>query len=316
MSGLNDLRMKQGPERPKPLSQEEAESFVKRGLRPAKPEEMHARCVDGRYEPGAGVISMAGGDLGLLAVGYAAMDTLSGRGISISRDTMKDAVLKVIGGGDRGKGIEKFHYHTDEESIQRNGTDGSKDKQGERFFGCGHCKRLLTGDGYYLNETLKGYLRSDLDEIDRAGTKPYPLKGGHHDHRERAVFVVQRVRDLHAPNIGADENLLSFEEGAQYKPYVLDSQVHVLNENARSQAFVYNRGAVNLRLRALAETLVNELDPGNPIPEVTESVYNILKEVEQVHLGNTVGALAAGLPVYDVFVDPKSGEEEVVKRPV
>src|SRR5262245_3507405 len=71
-----------------------------------------ARCLDGRYKPGAGVIAMPGADAGVLAVALAALPAL-GEGIaaSIGADHLTQIVFGVVGG------MSNFSYHTDRPSL-------------------------------------------------------------------------------------------------------------------------------------------------------------------------------------------------------
>lgn len=271
---------------PKPnLTLEQAETFVGKALREARAQDMEGRCIDGRYEPGSGAISMAGGDAGLLAVGLALAERLRAEGeADITNELVLETVLETIGGK------ERFHYHSD---THNNGN----------FDGCGHCRLLKTlPEAYGMAPEQGQFLQETLAALNEEGIGPKVLKG---DHEERAVFITQRVNNLQ------EKRPLTTEEvnDPATKAWVLDSQTVLPGESDASQAFVYRRGMVDMRLRAFAKALEKRL-PGFELSD--EQLVLRLKEVEQKHLSLTTTELAKGKPVYMVYIDAKTGEYEVV----
>lgn len=210
--------MTQNAEKPKGLTFEEAQAYVQGALREAKPEDMRARCIDGRYPEGSAAIAMPGGDAGLLAVGLAAARRLRAEGGTVSDKAVRDAVFETVGGK------EKFNFHTDNHTMEKGGE--------VRFDGCGHCRLLKERlQDYQLDETQAEFFVQTLEEVNAEGVQPDVLEGSH---AERAVMIVQTKN----PN---------------GKAYALDSQTRL--GGATTQAFVYESSLAQQRFEALAANL-------------------------------------------------------------
>src|SRR6185436_18347834 len=71
-----------------------------------------ARCLDGRYKPGAGVIAMPGADIGVLACALIVAKWFAKRfDRTIAADDLREVVCGVVGG------MPNFSYHTDRPSL-------------------------------------------------------------------------------------------------------------------------------------------------------------------------------------------------------
>ena len=310
MPEINSEDMSHGPVMKEVFNQAEAESFVERNLHIAESQELQEDiCIDYAYPAGSGASRFAGGDLALLAAGYASLEGLRSLGLKdASREIIEEAVFKALGKGDIEKGKSKFHIHTDEEHW------GMGADLLTRLSGCGFLRNLLERDANFSDETDRGHLQYVLSKIVSIKI-PTILKREQGVHPQ-AVFVVQRVKRLDLPDakLRDKDNLLSFAESANQPMYALDSKESG-RENKRSYAYVYNLGAANMRLREVAQYLKEEYEPGgSPIPDVEESVSEKLKEAEDVQRDRTVAALAGDLPVYDVFVNPYTKNHKVVRR--
>jgi len=306
-----DMFATQTEKKPEGLTGEEAWLFVQNCLAFAEPEQLHGRCIDGRYGPDAGAISMAGGDLGLLAIALAARrkvnedlygESEAGRGLT--RDFVLDAVYKIVGGK------EKFHYHSDAHTYSSSEDTDSV----ERFKGCGHCKMLLNEpEKYGLTSEDVVFITSALDDLDTHDVPPTVLHGAH---KERAVFIVQRVHAI--PDNGEDPVPITFQDAADERtPVPILSSQSFTSKNREGelvQAFVYNRGPVNIRLFELARAFKRELEPEASLPvedAEKEVLFTTLKALEQQHLDNTREALAGDLPIFVVSVVAVKGEPYV-----
>lgn len=211
--------MTQNTEKPKGLTLEEAQAYVQGALREAKPEDMRARCIDGRYPEGSAAIAMPGGDAGLFAVGLAAARRMRAEGGNISDEAVRDAVFETVGGK------TKFNFHTDNHTMEKGGEI--------RFDGCGHCRLLKERlQDYQLDKQQADFFAQTLEEVNAEGVQPDVLEGSH---AERAVMIVST-------------------KNANGKAWALDSQTR-LNGAAETQAFVYESTLAQKRFDTLAANL-------------------------------------------------------------
>src|SRR3989344_8385685 len=206
-------------EKARGLTLAEAHEYVRGALRETRPEDMRARCIDGRYPQGSPAIAMPGWDAGLLAVGLATARRLRSKNVKVSNEEVRDAVFNVIGGK------KNFNYHTDAHTMEKSGE--------ARFDGCGHCRLLkMHTNDYLIDEEQGRFFARTLEEVSDAGVQPDVLEG---QHAERAVMLVRS------------------KSGANGRTWALDSQakqgIHP------TQVFVYETDLANNRFKALSEAL-------------------------------------------------------------
>jgi hypothetical protein len=84
------------------LTPTQIEEFAHKARWEVRQEDMRAnrsRCMDGRYKPGAGVIAMPGADVGLLAIGLVAAESIARRsGRTVPDQELYEIVFDAIGG--------------------------------------------------------------------------------------------------------------------------------------------------------------------------------------------------------------------------
>ena len=269
---------KNAMEKISPFGIEDARAFVGRSLWEARANNKGARCIDGRSKPGSPAVSMAGGDAGLLAIALAATNRLRSKAsVVISDMDVLTSVFSTIGGKDQ------FQYHTDEHA-EHSGGDG-----------CGHCRLMKENPSVYgMSSDQADFFASTLREIRADGIEPVVLEG---EHLERAVMLVQYVENLETKQPPNEEN------SQDAKVWVLDSHSEIDPE----QAFVYQADLVVCRLKKLAHEMAATAQGG-----ITESeILDVLEDVEQTQLAQTVSVLAPALPKFKVFVEVGTGAFEV-----
>jgi hypothetical protein len=278
-----------GPPRRPDLSSKEVEEFARKARWQVHSDDTRAhraRCLDGRYKPGAGVIAMPGADVGVLAIALAAGRWLEERfSKSVGAEELRHAVFGVVGG------MGNFSYHTDRASLAV-GT--------ERYFGCSYCRLLSVEPALFQPHALDCAqlvrLRQTLEGLERERIRPDILRGGHD---EAAVLFVRNVHDL------VNAKPLSPEDIRQArKVWVLDNCA-VLRGAGRRRAFVYQRDLAETRLSALADALARAIGAG---ASRADEVRQKVREIGAAHVRRALQHLAGDLPFYEVLIDVESGE--------
>ncbi len=160
---------------------QEVKTFVKNNLVVANNDT--ALCGDGRpvadeqrVKETEGAIREFGADLGFV---FAVASTLARKKIDISAEEVTNGVIDALL-ETRGED-SSVYYHTDEES-EKKGT-----------IGCGHAARITN----IQNESLYAPLTSDYAKkiydffISHPKAKKVVLRGGHEDHKEEGVLLVE-----------------------------------------------------------------------------------------------------------------------------
>lgn len=271
------------------LSRSRVDEFVRKArwqVRSNDPRLRRARCLDGRYMPGAGVIAMPGADVGLLAIAHAAAPVVGEMlGRKSSAEEIAQAVLDAVGGP------ANFSYHTDR------AFSGSGPR---RVLGCGYCRLLFEQGKSFAPAALENWqlalLLDMLEGLHKEHVKPDVVRGGHD---EAAVLVVRNVHDLH------DCIPLSADDIARAPSlWVLDNYA-VLRGIGRKRAFILQCDLFEARISTLAGAWMN-LSGGKA--DARDSIEPMLQDIGAVHVARSLDHLAPGLPRYDVFLDVDTGE--------
>jgi rhodanese-related sulfurtransferase len=264
---------------------------------------LHGRlsCVDGRDD--AGVLGTPGGDAGELVLALSAIERLTGRAFSPGEIR---AILRR-----RLDTLGRFYMHTDvlaannaiktmraDRRFDEALTNVSEALEWRRFWlqppesvraplldyatqapniGCGHLKRALTLPDAYLtrSELVASVLSAyHCERWDGSAETELVVLGG--DHHEGAVLNV-RV------------------EGAVH-PF---TRIPLVSPSAFGQQIFINHPQVASYLRRqLAEMIALQRDL---VPEVdAPELHAEMERIAEAQLLSTLGALAKGLPIYDV----------------
>lgn len=273
-------------------------------------------CVDGRDD--SGIIGSPGGDAGEMLVGLRALEKMLHRELSETEvGTLLARRLDVFG---------RFYMHTDLDASNASIAamradprfagllDGVSDTLEWRKFlasppraiqdallehslhpmhiGCGHLRLSLTQARAY--DTREGLVASLLRCFQRKYWEGAPelesvaLAGGH---TERAVI-----------NVRVGGPLMPFSRIPLVSPAVGGAQV-----------FVHHPRITSYLRRQLAKFLAMQTDIlGGPREIDPDELHLEMERLGALQLGQTLGALAKGLPIYDVTFH---GEERVEVRP-
>lgn len=178
---------------------EQAQEFANAQKVPLTAQNMHSRCVDGRYEgDGLPMIAKPGGDIGDVMVLMAAANEL---GVKLDPHQALEIVTKRVGG------VSEFQCHTDEHAENEHAAHG---------MGCGHFKKsLLEPEVYGLSKEQTEALAKEVNLVVEQGAHEEVLHG---DHAEQAVLVVESDKYGIAP-------LRRTEQGVQ-EAFVYQKGVH------------------------------------------------------------------------------------------
>ena len=267
---------------------------------------VHGRlsCVDGRDD--AGVLGTPGGDAGELVLALSAVEKLTGRALS---QEQVDALLRR-----RLDALGRFYLHTDVHAANNAITQMRADRRFDgpltgvfealewRSFwanppqavreplleygvsppnvGCGHLKRALMFSEEYGTRT--GLVASVLSAYHRerwAGAPEMELVVLGGAHAEGAVL-----------NVRVEGDVMPFTRIPLVSPSAFEQQMFINHPQVAS----YLR-------RQLAELIVRQKDivPGLPAADL----HAEMERIAAVQLGSTLGALAKGLPIFDVTFD-------------
>lgn len=264
---------------------------------------LHGRlsCVDGRDD--AGVLGAPGGDAGELVLALSAVERLTGRTFS---QADVDGLLRR-----RLDAIGRFYMHTDvhaaNHAIVRMRADRRFDEalanisealQWRKFWalppdevrghvlelavspptiGCGHLRRALQlSDEYQTRADLVASVLSAFHRERWAGSTDTELVVLAGDHLEGSVLVVQIEGGVH--------------------PF---TRIPLVSPSAfGKQMFVYHPQVASYLRRQLAELLVQQRDL---VPALeAAALHDEMEKIAGVQLASTLGALANGLPIFNV----------------
>lgn len=269
---------------------------------------LHGRlsCVDGRDD--AGVLGTPGGDAGELVLALSALEKVTGHTLSPAQiDSLLRARLDMLG---------RFYMHTDvtasNHAIAQMRADRRFDEAltgvGEaltwrRFWecppegvrapllayasepaniGCGHLRRALQfSDAYGTRPEIVSTVLSAFHRERWAGSPEMDLVVLGGDHHEGAVLSVRVQGDVH--------------------PF---TRIPLVSPTAFGQQMFVNHPQVASYLRRqLAEMIVLSC---RIVGEVDAAALHAeMERLAEVQLASTLGALAKGLPIFEVTFDPE-----------
>ncbi|OGK25309.1 hypothetical protein A3F58_02410 [Candidatus Roizmanbacteria bacterium RIFCSPHIGHO2_12_FULL_37_9b] len=161
-------------------------------------------------------------------------------------------------------GIENFSFHSDHHGDPKIPASG-----------CGHIKQQnLDPKAYGLEDDQMKFIETALTKAKKKGAKEIVLEG---EHQEGAILQINGPYSLYPGS------LLETDQG-----------------NAQVQVFIFHSTLVNERHRLIAKKLIEkkavELFPGCD----EEYLYEVLSEVTESHLFETLKRLASGLSMFQV----------------
>lgn len=258
-------------------------------------------CVDGRDD--SGVIGTPGGDAGEMLIGLRGLEK------TMHRDLTADEVSTLL--MRRLDAFGRFYMHTDSaaghETVRALRTDprfaGTLPDKDElllwrgflaqppaplrpalvehllkpQHIGCGHLRLALAeAPAYDLRESLVSAMLRGFHEKRWAGAPELELVSLAGGHTERAVLLVRMAGRLHA-----------FSRIPLVSPAVYGAQV-----------FVHHPRVTSYLRRQLAEFLALQSDICGAIDP--EELHIEMERLGGLHLGQTLNALAKGLPIFEV----------------
>lgn len=248
-----------------------------------------SRCIDGRYEsklkvksqkskiePQLEPLAKPGSDIGDLLTIFAARREY---GLEIENEKIFKAVLKTVGGW------KNFRFHTDNHSLNSN-NQISKPKQtpisnyqfliSNSFLGCGHFKQASKEPEAYglVSEEIE-MINDFLKKAIKKGARCTILKG---EHLEGAVFIVKSTSWSLLPQLIKKETEIELTE-----------------------IFIYQKTLDDRRRKILAKNLLSDVKA--PFSFDEEYLYQILSQVADDQLLETINRLAKDLPVFEVVID-------------
>lgn len=162
-------------------------------------------------------------------------------------------------------GVKNLRFHTD-----------SHAEQGKVLAGCGHVKQIVNDlEAYNITKEQAEFMAEQFASAKKAGAMESVLQG---DHKEAAVLFIK-----------GDYGVLP-----QYRFESREGGMEV-------QIFIYHNTFVDARHRLFVKKLIEHKAltlEGKPLDE--EHLYALLSEAAEVHLMETAGRLAKGLPIYEV----------------
>lgn len=269
---------------------------------------LHGRlsCVDGRDD--ASVLGTPGGDAGELVLALSALERLTDH--RFSQADVSELLERRI------DTLGRFYYHTDVHAANH----AIKDMRADRRFddalkfvsealewrsfwksppdalkeplmqyalspaniGCGHLRRALTmSEAYGTRADLVASVLSAYHRERWAGSEETELivLGG--DHQEGAVLIIRVEGEVH--------------------PF---TRIPLVSPSAYGkQMFVYHPQVAAYLRRQLAEMIVVQRDLVPPVPAAT--LHAEMERIAEVQLASTLGALAKGLPIFEITFDAR-----------
>lgn len=170
-------------------------------------------------------------------------------------------------------GFENFRFHTDDHNLN------SKSEILNSFLGCGHFKQAYQDSAAYSlsKEEIKA-INKFLTEAKKKGAKGEVLQG---EHLEGAVLIVKGDHWSIAPQLMLNNEVI--------------------------EAFIYQKTLDDKRRRILAKHLLPYVKAPFSVDE--EYLYQIMSQVADNQLLETVSRLAKDLPVYEVAFEEDGGFE-------
>lgn len=267
---------------------------------------LHGRlsCVDGRDD--ASVLGTPGGDAGELVLALAALERLSGHRFSQAEvDAILERRLDTLG---------RFYYHTDVHAANHAIKDMRADRRFDeaiadvyealewrRFWrsppdavkgplieyalspanvGCGHLRRALVhSEEYGTRSELVGAVLSAYHRERWAGSEETELVVLGGEHHEGAVLIVRVEGDVH--------------------PF---TRIPLVSPSAfGKQMFVYHPQVASYLRRQLAEMIALQRDLVPPV--AAAALHAEMEAIAEKQLTSTLGALAKGLPMFEITFD-------------
>lgn len=168
-------------------------------------------------------------------------------------------------------GVKNFNFHSDNHAGHK-----------VPAAGCGHMKQInLDSAAYHLNKDQTDFLNNLLIKAKKKGARETVLTG---EHLEGAVLQLKGRYGV-------------------YPQYFFDTA----NGEAMAQTFIFHGTLVNERHRVLANTLLRNEAVKLFTGMDEEYLYEVLSEVTDEHLFETLRRLAKGLPIYLVEFDTEGG---------
>jgi rhodanese-related sulfurtransferase len=270
---------------------------------------LHGRlsCVDGRDD--ASVLGTPGGDAGELVLALSALEKLTGHRFTQAEvDAILERRLDMLG---------RFYYHTDIHAANHAIKDMRADPRFDaalanvfqplewRSFwrdppeavkeplmgyalspaniGCGHLRRALTlSDAYGTRSELVASVLSAYHRARWAGSNDTELVVLGGDHHEGAVLIVRIEDDVHP-----------FTRIPLVSPAAFGKQM-----------FVYHPQVASYLRRQLADMIVGERDLLPFVPAA--NLHAEMEAIAEMQLASTLGALAKGLPIFEITFDARS----------
>lgn len=269
---------------------------------------LHGRlsCVDGRDD--ASVLGAPGGDAGELVLALAALETLGDRRFTQAEvDAILERRIDTLG---------RFYYHTDVHAANHAIKDLRADPRFDETLkfvyealewrnfwksppealrqpllayalmpanvGCGHLRRALTmSEAYGTRAELVASVLAAYHGQRWAGSDEAELVVLGGDHHEGAVLIVRVEGEVH--------------------PF---TRIPLVSPSAfGKQMFVYHPQVASYLRRQLAEMIVLQRDL---VPAVSAAALHAeMERIAEIQLASTLGALAAGLPVFEITFDSR-----------
>jgi len=271
------------------LTIEEVEELVRENRYPVN--EKHwflSRCIDGRYErkvqsskfkvQSLEPLAKPGADIGDLMIVFVANREYD---LRIKPEKIFEALLKTVGSW------KNLRFQTDEHSKLKVKSEKLKVDYSE-FLGCGHFKQATEDPSAYglVEEEIKA-INGFLTKAIKKEAKCEILQG---EHLEGAVVMVKGEDWSIAPKLMA--NNLTIKQFS----------------NETIEVFIYQKTLDNKRRRILAKNLLPYVKTSFSVDE--EYLYQILSQVSDNQLLETVNRLAKDLPAYEVEFE-EGGEFEI-----
>lgn len=175
-------------------------------------------------------------------------------------------------------GVKNLQFHTD-----------SHAESGKALAGCGHIKQMLNDlETYNITKEQGEFITEQFGLAKKEGAKESVLQG---DHKEAAVLFIKG-------------------EYGVLPRYRFESR----EGGMEVQIFIYHNTLVDARHRLFVKKLIEHKAltlEGKPLDE--EHLYALLSEAAEVHLMETAGRLAKGLPIYEVTFSGSKNAFEVAE---
>lgn len=266
---------------------------------------LHGRqsCVDGRDE--TGVVGTPGGDSGELLLGLSAIEAVSGERLTpLQIRTLLGRRLGTLG---------RFYLHTDVSAANgliasirgdrrlASAISGiSETMQWRRFFERppAHVREILLEHALVPAHVGCGHLRLMATKPDVYGARP-ELVWGLLEAFFRARWDGSLDADFTALPGGHEEGaVLDVRVEEDIRPF---SQIPLISPLAQgTQTFVSHPDVASYLRREIAHFLCRQEDALRVGPKDVEAIHKVMEELAVTQTTATLGALAAGLPIYRV----------------